>query len=339
MNSVLRGFLILVGLVASLAVTLAIFGLDVPVALGHILEGAAGDKFGITRTFVRSTPLLLCGLGVIVAWQAGMFNIGGEGQFIIGGLSGALLAKFAFSLSPQVLSPLILIASVIGGALYSALAGWLYTKRGVNVVISTILLNFIALQILDWSVSGPLQERKDQIFKTDDLPERAMLMRFDSATDFHFGVILAFVAALLTGIWLYRTKGGFLTRFVGSNEKVVTAHGLSSQSIQMKAMVISGGLCGLAGGIEYAGLIGWIGQGFSQNFGFMAIPVALLGSLNPYLTMLSSLWFGALYAGTEELKAQVSIGNTLVPFLQAIAVLGFIVFQQLRLKREQEATA
>ena len=144
---------------ALLVLTLVVFRLPIEASLQLMAQGAFGDKFAWARTFVKYCPLQLTALGMIVAWKAGMYNIGGEGQFVVGGILGCAFAKFLPIGGPAETIG-ILIACILGGSAWAYLAGWLYIKRGVEVVISTILLNFVALQILSYVVSGPLQESK-----------------------------------------------------------------------------------------------------------------------------------------------------------------------------------
>ncbi|AIE87641.1 ABC transporter, permease protein [Fimbriimonas ginsengisoli Gsoil 348] len=290
-------------------------------------HGAFGDKFGWSRTAVKSIPLLLTGLGMVVAWRAGMYNIGGEGQFVVGGVLGCVVAKAmlkAASLPPFLVTIGILAGCAVGGAVWAYLAGWLYVKRGVEVVISTILLNFVALQLLGWAVSGPLQEGKGQLPLTDLLPDAVMLPRFDRQTDLHAGVFLAIVMAFIVWGFLYFTKAGFRLRVVGDNAQVARANRIDAKRMQLVAMLISGALCGLAGGVEYTGTAGQLGSGFSQQWGFIGIPVALLGGLHPLLVMLSAGYFGALFAGSENLARFTPAGTTLIYVIQAAAVLGFV---------------
>ncbi|HRF60971.1 MAG TPA: ABC transporter permease [Fimbriimonadaceae bacterium] len=324
MRALGRGAGMAVGLVLALVITLALFGLPVGESLRLIVDGAFGSEAGLSRTLVRMTPLLVTGLGMVIAWRAGMYNIGGEGQFVVGGLGGALVFHLAPALPPALLNLAILIATILGGAAYAGIAGWLEVKRGVPVVISTILLNFIALQLLDWAVSGPLQESKRQLPLTQALPNEAMLQRFSRQTDLHSGAILAVLVALGVFGYLFWTRSGFRLRLTGANPRAARASGHSPDAIRMRAMLLSGALCGLAGGIEYTGISGQLGMGFSQNWGFLAIPVALLGGLHPIGVIGSSLYFGALFAGTENLARFTKAGSTIVYVIQAVAVLGFV---------------
>lgn len=327
------------GLLFLLGVTLAAFGLPVLESMRLIADGAFGDKFGIARTLVKSTPLLLAGLGVVVAWRAGMYNIGGEGQFVFGGIGGATFAK----LIGVAAGPWVwlggLTAGVLGGALYGALAGWLSVRRGVNIVIGTILLNFLALQALSWVVSGPLQEAKRQLPLTDRLPSAAMLPRFDRQSDLHLGVILGVLVAVFVGVYLFRSVGGFRLRLVGSNPDAARAARIPPGPVQVRAMALSGGLCGLAGVVEYLGVGGQLGTGFALGWGFLAIPVALVGGLTPAGTLLASLFFGAVLAGSESLARFNASGSAIVLVIQAVSVVVLIGFQSVQARRPAEVGA
>ena len=297
-------------------------------SLKLILQGAFEDKFAISRTVVKTVPLLLTGLGMVVAWRGGMYNVGGEGQFVVGGLTGAWMAKsvaFAGHPLPGFASLiLILLACTVGGGFYGWLAGLLYTKRGVETVISTILLNFVAIQFLGYAVSNPLQEAKHALPQTELLPDSVMLPKLDRQTDIHAGLPIAILAAVAIYVFLFLTRDGFRLRLVGANPRAARANGIDAAVMQRRAMLISGGLCGLAGGIEYTAIAGQLGTSFSQNWGFLAIPVALLGGLHPISVIFSALFFGILFAGSEQLARFTPAGTTLIYVIQAVAVLGFV---------------
>jgi len=311
-------------LVGSLVLTLLVFGVPLGPALRVLWDGAFGSEVAWSRTAVKMTPLLLAGLGMTLAWKAGMYNIGGEGQFIGGGLLAAVL----FHLAPGFSLPwVLLLVSCVGGLVWALLAGWLQVKRGVQLVISTILLNFVITQLLSYAVSGPLKDPVMGAFLTPKLPDSSMLLRFNRQTDLHSGVILALVLAV--GVWFFlsRTKPGFLIRVAGQNPRVLRTHRISAERIQLLALAISGALCGLAGGVEYTGMSGQIGDSFSQNWGFLAIPVALLGGLNPLGVCLSAFYFGALFAGTQALERKYSADSAIILVIQAVAVLAVLGIQ------------
>lgn len=327
------------GLVAILALTLAVLTPQPLESMRLIFMGAFGDKFGIARTLVKFVPLVLTGLGVVVAWRGGMYNIGGEGQFVVGGIFAAFAAKplLASSLSWPVLAPLLLGAALIGGAMWGWLAGWLYVRRGVEVVISTILLNFVAIQVLAYLVSGPLQETAHKLPQSDRLSTAQALPKFDPQTDLHWGIFLALLAAVLVYVFLYRTKTGFRLRVVGENDRAARANRIDAPKAKLTAMALSGALCGLAGGVEYMGVTQQLGQSFSQNWGFLAIPVALLAGLHPLTVMLSALYFAAILAGSKNLAGFTADGTVLIYVVQAVAVLGFVALKGWLDRREAAA--
>jgi simple sugar transport system permease protein len=301
-----------------------------------LVEGAFGDKFGIARTLVKATPLMLAGLGVVVAWRAGMYNIGGEGQLVVGGLGGATLAKLLWSFAGPFITVLGLVSATVFGALYAWIAGILGIKRGVNIVIGTILLNFIAIQLLGWAVSGPLQEGKHELPLSDRLPDAAMLAKFDRQSDLHIGVILALFVAIVVWVYLSKTVGGFRLRLVGANPEAARSAQIEPGKVQLKAIALSGALCGLAGGVEYFGVAGQLGTGFSLGMGFLAIPVALIGGLTPLGTVLSSLFFGAILAGSESLARFSASGSAIVLVIQAAAVFALLGYRALSFRYVEE---
>jgi general nucleoside transport system permease protein len=329
------------GIAVILVLTLAIAGLPVIDSLKLIFTGAFGDTIGLSRTAIKATPLLLTALGMVVAWRAGMHSIGGEGQFLIGGLMGALIAKIFLdsAVVPLVETLCIVIASMFGGAIWAGVAAWLHARRGVQVVISTILLNFVAIQLVGWAVEKPLQEIKHQLPQTDQLPTAVMLWRPDRQLDFHAGVVLAVLLAPVIYIVLYRTVFGFRIRLVGANAKAARAARIDINPIQFQALALSGALCGLAGGVEFTGLSGVLGTDFSQGWGFMAIPVALIGGLHPFGVIVSAIFFGGIFAGTENLARFTTGGPTLVYIIQAVAVFALVGFRAIERRRSSQPEA
>jgi simple sugar transport system permease protein len=160
-----------------------------------------------------------------------------------------------------------------------------------------------------------------------------MLPRLDRQTDLHAGIFIAILAVVAIYVFLYLTKAGFRTRLVGEGERAARANGIPPDPVKVWAMAISGGLCGLAGGVEYLGISGQLGTSSAQGWGFLAIPVALLGGLHPFGVALAALYFGALFAGSRNLAGFTTQGTTLVYIIQAAAVLGLIALGALRYRR------
>lgn len=324
MKSSLSLIVLGVGLFAALIISLFLARLEIGSSLSAIIHSSMGSPFALSRSLVRSAPLIFCGVGLCLAWKAGMFNIGAEGQYIAGGILAASLYKLTPQLPVPALQMGILSAGLCGGAALSLLAAWLQVKRGVQVVISTILLNFIMVGLLGYAINGPLKESSGQRPMSDRLPKEMLLWRPFAGLELHAGVILSFALAIAVGFWLMRTKGGFHLRLVGENPRAARASLVNVEAVQMKAMALSGACSGLAGAVTYLGLSRQLGDGFSEGFGFLAIPVALLGGLNPSGAAAAGLYFGALMAGGEGLARTSPVGSSLVTLIQAIAVLGYI---------------
>lgn len=322
-----------VGMLAILALTLAAFGLDVPRSLSLIVEGAFNPTYGWPTTLTRATPLCLTALGVAVAWRAGMYNIGGEGQYLVGALGATAVAAILAPVAAPLWAPIMMSAGVCGGAAWASVATWAWLKRGVQLVVSTILLNFVAIELVAWAVRGPLQEPSHQRPMSATVPNEAMLLQLVRGTSLHSGVFVAALAVVAVWVFVAYTKQGLMLRVVGANPRLARTERLPVARTQFVAMAVSGGLCGLAGAVELVGVTGRLGDGFSQNWGFLAIPVALLGGLEPLWVGMSALYFGALFAGTENLTRYTPIGNTVVAVVQATAVLAFFALGRLLAKR------
>lgn len=337
----MRALTTFIVLVLALVATLALFGLPVLDSLRLLYEGALGDKFGISRTLAKATPLLLTGVGMVIAWRAGMYNIGGEGQLIVGAIGAAAVASaLAGKIPGAALNPILLVVAMASGALWSGIAGWLQIARGVPAVISTILLNFVAIQLLAWVVQAPLRRSTGGLPQTEPLPEDAMLLKFDRQLDLHFGIVIALIVVVLAALYLYGTRSGFRLRLVGASASVARANRIPSKRVAVGSMMLSGALCGLAGAVEYTGITGMLGIGFPQGWGFLAIPVALLGGLHPIGVLFSGLYFGALFAGSENLARFTASGTTLIYVIQAVAVLAVVSIAQKRPRpRAEEASA
>ncbi|MBA3726720.1 MAG: ABC transporter permease [Armatimonadetes bacterium] len=331
--------LVPIGLALILIVTLILFGIPIGESVRLLYEGALGDKFGLHRTFLKSVPLILVGLGIVVAWRAGMFNIGGEGQLLAGVSAGAASAHLFGNASGPVITWIILAVCMAAGGLYAGVAAWLYVARGVNVVISTILLNFLTLHLVNYLVRGPLQEPTHSIPQTMSLPAESMFHVIDRQTGLHAGIFIVPVAVLLIWLWIHRSPSGFRLRLVGQNAMAARAARVPVPRVQAMALIWSGMFCGLAGGVEYLGVSGFLFDKFSPGWGFLGIPVALLGGLNPMGVVCSGLYFGALFAGSKNLEAFGAATSSLVLVMQGAAVLGFVVLHEVARRRASAATA
>lgn len=346
-----RGAGSIVGFVVLLTVTFLALGVSPAEGLRALWVGAFGDAqsgrwYPISETLVKAAPLLLTGLGVVVAWRTGMFSIGGEGQLIVGAIAGTAAAKVGGSLPGPLLTFLILVCGMAAGAFWGWLAGWLRVRRNVQEVIGTIMLNYVAIYLLSWLVDkGPLGEAAKRVAQSDPLPSAALFARLvppawsdGIATRLHSGVLLAFLIAPLIYWLLFRTIAGFGMRTVGQNPDVARTTHYNVNSLRLRAMAISGALCGLAGAVELLGITGRLYANFSPGWGFTAIPVALLGGLHPVGTLFSALFFGALTAGSGNLARFSGVSSVLIYILQAVAVLAVVGWRAWQARRSGSET-
>ena len=324
------------GVIALLLVTFALLGVPPGQALLGLWIGAVGNAtdghwYALSETLVKMCPLLLTGLGVVVAWRAGMFSIGGEGQLLMGALAAAAIGKYAAALPAPLLTLVMLMAGIIAGALWGGIAGWLRIRRNVQEVISTIMLNYIALYLVGTLVGGPLQEHAHISEQTDPLPNAVLFARLIPPslaggihTRLHSGVLLALFAVPIIYILMQKTATGFALCVIGQNPEAARVARFPVDQLRLRAMLISGGLCGLAGAIELLGISARLDTNFSSGWGYTAIPVALLGGLEPIGTLFSALFFGGLTAGCGYLSRFYGISSVLIYVMQAAAVLAVV---------------
>lgn len=334
--SAIRGCGYVAGMVILLLLAFRLLGVPPFAALQGLWVGAVGSASGghwyaISESLVKTTPLLLTGLGVTVAWRAGMFSIGGEGQLLMGALAAATLLKLCAGLPAPLLTLVMLLGGCGAGALWGGIAGWLRAKRGVQEVISTIMLNYIALYLVGALVGGPLQEHTRISQQSEAVPSAVLFARLippalsgGIQTRLHSGALIALLAVPVVALFLFRTPTGFGMRVVGQNPDAARVARFPVDSLRLRAMLISGGLCGLAGAVELLGISGRLDAGFSSGWGYTAIPVALLGGLAPVGVLFSALFFGGMTAGCGYLSRFYGISATLINVIQAAAVLAVV---------------
>jgi len=292
-------------------------------AYSALFSGAFGSTYALSETVVQATPLIFTGLAVGLAFQAGMFNIGGEGQVIVGGLASAAVA-FSFPGLPAVIYlPLAVLAGFVGGAAWGLIPGFLKAKTGAHEVITTIMLNFIATYLLIYFLSGSFYRRPgrtDQISKIVDSPARLPHLA-GASLRVHAGIILALLAAASVWWLLNRSTKGFEIRAVGSNPDAARTAGISVAGTWVFVMILAGGLAGLGGANQLLGVQYSLTPGFSGGLGFDAIALALLGRAKPAGIVAAAFLFGALRAGAIQMQAVTSIPTEIVVVIQALIII------------------
>jgi simple sugar transport system permease protein len=284
-----------------------------------LFDGAFGSVNAISETIVNATPLIFAGLGFALAYRAGLFNIGGEGQI----LAGATLATYiGFSLEglPAVVHlPFALIAGIVGGAIWGFIPGFLKARTGAHEVITTIMLNYIAVGGLLYLLKTETflrTGRADPISKS--ISEAAELPTFGDLR-VHAGIVLALVTAYVVWWLLFRSTLGFEFRSVGANPSAASYAGMSVAGTYIAVMMISGALAGLAGTSYVLGVRHYMSPGF-LNYGFDAIALAILGRNHPAGVVAAAILFGALRAGGLSMQAATSTPIDIILVIQALII-------------------
>ena len=307
------------------AAGLAVAGYD-PVAAGRALVAGAfgsGERF-TSITLVRATPLIVTGLAVALAFRAGVWNIGAEGQLYAGAVAAAWVG-LTFPTAPAwLLLPATMAAAALAGGLWTLVPVGLKFRAGVGEVITTILMNFVAIHTVAWLVHGPLQEARGVFPQTDSLALAAQLPRIGSGR-LHAGFIVAVVLAVVLWWLLKHSAWGFRVRAVGASPRAAAVSGrIATGRVVLGAFVLSGMLAGLAGGIEVAGVTFALYENLSPGYGYTAIAVALLAGLNPLAVLLAAGFFGVLQAGAAAMQRDVGVPAVWVSAIEALVILAVL---------------
>ncbi len=314
---------VLIGLVIGLLIT-RLAGENPWHVLKILINSAFGSRYDIGMTLFYATPLILTGLAVAIPFQAGLFNIGAEGQLTLGALAAAAVGC-VFPDIPWPLAPVLaVLAAFFVGGFWGFIPGWLHAKRGSHEVINTIMLNFIAAGIASWVTLYVLKNPESQNPETKAVGAGYLIHHFQSFGDapLSSAFVLALVAAILVSVFLWRTVLGFQLRAVGQGEGAARTAGIDAGKMKITAMFLAGGLAGLVGVGEVLGNAGRFRLGFSPEYGFIGIAVALLGKNRPAGVVAAALLFGALHKGTSDLDLETeNVTRDLSLILQALIIL------------------
>jgi ABC-type uncharacterized transport system permease subunit len=309
------------GLLA-LALSLHLAGYDALAALGALWQGAFGSWYALTSaTLVRAVPLIIIGLGIALAFRGGALNIGAEGQFYAGAIAATWVGLHVVARPAPVAIASVWVAAALAGTAWVAVPVLLRFRFGVLEVISTLLLNFVAEALVSLMVQGPLQERQHIYPQSDSIAEAARLPMLPG-TRLHAGFALALVAAVVIWHLFARTYWGFKLRAVGAGARAAEISGrIDARRISAVALLGSGALAGLAGGVEVSGVSYALFQNLSPGYGFTAIAVALLARLHPLGVVATGILFGALEAGAGAMQRDAGVPAVAVYVVESVVIL------------------
>jgi simple sugar transport system permease protein len=318
------------------ALLIALTGSDPITAYRAMLRGAFGGSRQLIETTLKATPLLLIGLGLTVAFKARVWNIGAEGQYFIGALFGSFIALQFPDLPALILIPAMLMGGVIGGALWGLIPALLRIKRGMSEIISTLMLNYVAIFLIEYMARVPLRD------PNGFLPESAQFIKAARlpglfGSRIHIGVLIAVAMIPVVYILIWYTPLGFRLRAIGSRASVARFAGVNVEAGIMFVLLFSGALAGLTGIMEVSALHTRLKGGISGGYGFSGILVALLGQLHPVGVLVAAIFFSALTIGAESMHTLTGLPATLANVIQALVViLVLAVDTYFRLRRAQD---
>jgi general nucleoside transport system permease protein len=323
-----------------LAVGLELAGYDAAAALAAMWRGAFGSWYAFTSaTLVRAVPLTIVGLGIALAFRAGALNIGAEGQFYAGAIAATFVGLHVAGRPAAAAIPAVLAAATLGGAAWVVVPVWLQLRYGVLEAISTLLLNFVADALVSLMVQGPLQESQHIYPQSDPIALSARLPVLPG-TRLHAGLAVAVVASLALWYVFARTLWGFRLRAVGAGPRAAEISGrIDARRMAAVALLLSGALAGLAGGIEVSGVSYALFQNLSPGYGYTAIAVALLARLDPLGVLAAGLLFGALEAGAGAMQREASVPAVAVYVVEAVVIVVVLLADAAARRRSAQAAA
>ena len=312
-------------------------------AYGALWEGAFGSTNAVAETLVKATPLLLVGLGICISFRGDVINIGGEGQMIVGAIMGTLVGTTLTDWPGWAVVPLAMLTGFLGGAIWGGIPGFLKAYFKVNEILSTVMMNAIAVQLMNFLLRGPMIDPA-QLELASKIPQTARLLDAFRLprwvpTRLHLGALIAVVLAVLVYILLWRTTIGYRIRAVGQNPHASKYAGIKVKRYVVLALLLSGAFAGLAGvtqvfGVNYRMITDGSASGFTGAAGFNGIVAALFGQLHPLGTIPASVLFGALLVGANKMQRVVQVPSALVTALNGLVVV-FVVSSEIWRRRRQ----
>ncbi|AJY75585.1 ABC transporter permease [Paenibacillus beijingensis] len=298
-------------------------GMNPITVYAKMLSGAFGSSFGLTETLVKAIPLLLCGLGVAIAYKIAVWNIGAEGQFAVGAVAATAVTIYFPEMPMWATIPLMIAFSVVAGGIWGLFTAIPRTYFQVNELISSLMLNYVGLLLLDYLVFGPWRDPKGFNFPGTPMFSDAQSLPLIGDTRLHLGIVFALIAVVLYALTIRYTRWGYELRLIGANTDAAHNAGINIKRHILIVMAISGGLAGLAGMTEVAGVAHRLSYGISPGYGYTAIIVAWLAKLHPVGLLVASFLFGGLIVGGYSVQT-IGLPSAISEMIQG-AILFFLI--------------
>jgi ABC-type uncharacterized transport system permease subunit len=299
-----------------------------PVGKAYVLlfDGAFGSRFAVTETLTRATPLMLTGLAAAVAFRAHFYNIGAEGQLYLGALAAVAVGSVGAGAPPGVLFVLMIVAGMAAGAALLVVPALAKTRLGVDEVVTTLLLNFVALLFVSMMLDGPMKDPLAMGWpQSVAVPPELEFSKLLERSRVHSGLIFAVVLAVVLWVVNSRTTFGYEMRAVGANARAARFAGISVNTVVVKTALLSGALAGLAGVGEVAGRAGYLTLDMSPGYGYSGIVIAMLAGLNPLGVVLAALFVAGLIVGADSMSRAVAVPTYLTDVIVAVSLLSMLV--------------
>ena len=308
------------------AVPIAAAGAPVLEAYALMVKGALGSVFAVSELLARATPLVFTGLAAAVAFRARLWNIGGEGQLYAGALAAVAIGTGVLALPPVFLIPVVMLAGATAGAALMLVPTLLKVRLGADEVVTTLLLNFVVILFVQMMLEGPMQDPMGMGWpQSEPIVDDAMLPKLLERMRVHAGLIIALAAAGLMHVLLTRTVWGFEIRAVGENPSAARHAGIPVTGTFLRVALLSGGLAGLAGVGEVAGLKGYLTADLSPGFGYAGIVVAMLAGLSPLGVVAAALFIAGVFVGADSMSRAIGVSNYLADLVVATALICVLV--------------
>lgn len=291
-----------------------------------LYEGAFGTWYATADTIVKSTPLIFTGLAISISFSGALWNIGADGQLIAGAIAAGAIGPYLGGWPRPVAILLMLVAGGVGGAVWGGICGWLRARRDTNEVISTIMMNFVAAQLISWVVHGPLIEASGAYPQSMAIAPNARMYMPLEPTRLNPAIVLAIALAVGCYLLLFHTSVGFELRAMGRNRRAATFFGVPIARLTIAILALSGALAGIGGAVQVSAITHRLYEKFSPGWGFEAIAVALVARLNPLGIILSAIFFGALDNGSQAMQRAQGVSPVLVQVIQGLVIMILLAF-------------